>query len=131
MNYKDMLEVVKKQHPDVPYKEQQKMASEMLKKFKSSAESHSSGMPPESGTSSATDVPGVKGKVLPMAQLAAAEKKLRSDVIDINSLITVGREVIPGGSVRKHGLDGVNTMVTFEDNVGNRLPLVGYFRIYI
>lgn len=139
MDYKEMLEVVKKQNPDVPFKQQQKMASEMHKRFKAAAETYSGGgEPPEAEASNeykasqgiAISSPA-KPKVLPMAQLAAAEKRLRADVIDINSLRTVGLEVIPHGEVKKHGKDGVNTMVSFEDAAGNRLPLVGYFRIFI
>jgi hypothetical protein len=126
MDYKQFLEVVKKQNPEKKFREQQKMASEMLKKFQASKESFKS-------STIESSVPGVHNpeKELPMSALAAAEKRLRSNVIDINSLRTVGKEVMPEGIVVQHGKDGVNTKVTFEDSHGNRLPQVGYFRIYI
>jgi hypothetical protein len=141
MEYKDMLAIVKKQNPDMKHKEAQAKASEMFQKFKTAGVEYSgtdlSG--PGGSPSGKTDVKpaasfGFKSSPVGLAvsnDLALAEKKLRSAVIDINSLRTVGSEVIPDGHLVKHGLEGVNTLVSWENESGRRLPMVGYFRIWI
>ncbi|MFA6573722.1 MAG: hypothetical protein WCT13_06195 [Patescibacteria group bacterium] len=137
MDYKDMLAIVKKQNPELKHKEAQAKASEMFQKFKIAGAEYggsgdfggAGGSPSPSGTDSSFKKTAVGAVV--SNDLALAEKKLRSAVIDINSLRTIGTEVIPDGHLEKHGKEGVNTLVSWENGSGRRLPMVGYFRIWI
>ena len=117
MDYNSILETVKKQHPTMSYREQQKKASEMLKNFATAQQTLSS-------------VPSGKKEPVEENILAEAEKRIRANVVDVNSIITHGKQVMPDGELIKHGKEGVNTLVTFEDGKGNKLPLVGHFRIF-
>jgi hypothetical protein len=132
MDYKETLSIVKKQNPEMPHKEAVKKASEMYKRFQKAQETYGAGNSDFSGPGGSAGGPtsSVASGVV-TNELANAEKKLRSNVIDVNSLRTIGREAIPDGELVQHGKDGVNTMVSFENKTGKRLPLVGYFRIYI
>ena len=123
MNYNSILKVVRAQNPDIPWRDQQKKASDIMKKLKLNKDELSG-----KDGGSVTEAPVFD----PVSEeIFMAEKRLRSNVIDVNSLISIGREVIPHGELVKHGKDGVNTKVTFEDGFGHRLPASGYFTIYI
>lgn len=139
MDYNSMLKVVKNQNPDMPFKEQQKKASEMLKEFKKASEALGSG-----DLSHATKPAGNDEKLYPeydpnsmpqkratMAELVRLEKSIRESVIDKNRLILMSRQIMPEGHLETHGKDGVNTLCTFEDGYGNKVPIVGYFKIFI
>jgi hypothetical protein len=139
MDYKSCFEIVKRQNPELSYKEQQTAASKMLKEFKVAQAGY------EAGGNKTT--PGISEKIKKdieqgsitqtvvkgpsMSQLAIAEKRLKSNPIDVNSLRTIGGEAIPKGKIVKHGMEGVNTLVSFEDEDGNKLPIIGYFRIWM
>lgn len=141
MEYKDMLTIVKKQNPELKHKEAQAKASEMYQRFKTAGAEYSGNTDfggPGGSPSSSPQTSGLPASFKKTAvgavvsnDLALAEKKLRSGVIDINSLRTVGSEVIPDGHLEKHGKEGVNTLVSYENESGRRLPMVGYFRIWI
>lgn len=123
MNYQETLEAVKKQNPGMPHKEAMKKASETFARFKEAEKTLAAG-----GTN---PVETRKNAVVATSEIEQAEKRLRQNPIDINSLIATGLQVIPAGVIVKHGLEGVNTKVTFEDKAGHRLPAVGYFYIYM
>jgi len=118
MDYNSILDTIKKQNPTMPYREQQKKASDMLKSFSKAQETLSS-------------VPSGKREPVEQNILAEAEKRIRANVIDVNSIISIGKQVMPAGELVRHSKEGVNTLVTFEDGKGNKLPLIGHFRIYI
>jgi len=124
MNYPGILKVVRAQNPELPYKEAQKKAKEMFAKFKAASEKLSiADVSPMAGMSTVvttdTDV------------LLAAEKRIREKGVNISSIYTVGREVMPTGDLVRHDKIGVNTQVTFEDGSGKRLPVEGFFVIWI
>jgi hypothetical protein len=124
MDYNEMLAVVKKQHPEMAYKEQQQAAKDMYKNFKASQVNFSQG-----GDASIPDGAIKVGVSAP--DLVQAEKRIKEKGGDINNLIVIGREVIPDGVLVKHGLEGVNTLVSWENESGRRLPEIGFFRVYI
>ncbi len=149
MNYESSLKIVKQQFPDMPFKEQQKKASDMYREFKRSQQALASGDMPfatkpelnsdaenldKDNVSEASrnnpDVAPVKR--VTMSELINAEKKIKAGTIDVNSIISIGREVLPEGRLVNHGKadGGVNSRVTFEDNKGNKIPIVGEFQIF-
>jgi hypothetical protein len=128
MDYKGFLELVKQQNPDMPGKEQQKLASEKYREFKDNLKSQANSNPPPSEKSSA---PLDVKEDITFSELVQAEKRIRAKGVDINSVISIGLEVIPEGKIVKHGKEGVNTRVSFEDNEGNKIPVNGHFYIYI
>jgi hypothetical protein len=124
MDYNEMLGVVKKQNPEMPFKEQQQSAKKMYKNFKESQANFSQGgdnIMPEGAIKVGISSP----------DLLQAEKRIREKGGDINTLIVIARELIPDGALVKHGLEGVNTLVSWENEAGRRLPEIGFFRIYI
>jgi hypothetical protein len=137
MDYDAMLKVVKGTNPGLSFKQQQKKASEMLKEFKEAQGSFLAGsakkvIPDVSNTG--TDEPqemALSAGQISMSELIATEKKIRANVIDAASIITHGREIMPDGQLKKYGMSGVNTLVTFEDEKGNCLPVVGYFVVWM
>lgn len=117
MDFQGILKVVRIQNPKLSYKEAQKKASEMLRKFKVAQEEFG-GITPRTGT-------------IADSILLEVEKDIRIQGMNKNNVIKHGRELMPTGDLIKHGRDGVNTLVTFEDHLGNRLPVEGYFKIWI
>jgi hypothetical protein len=144
MNYESSLKIVKQQFPDMPFKEQQRKASEMYKEFKLSQNALATGDLPyatrpdlnsdEESTSEASrnNPDAVPVKRVTMAELINAEKKIKAGTIDVNAIISIGREVLPEGRLVNHGkaAGGVNSRVTFEDNKGNKIPIVGEFQVF-
>jgi hypothetical protein len=47
--------------------------------------------------------------------------------------MAIGFQVIPDGRIVNWGKadNPVNSLVTFEDRTGNKLPVEGYFEIYL
>jgi hypothetical protein len=140
-----MLKIVKVQNPALSHAEAQKLASSKLKELNAklketgaSAYPSNPSVAEDKGKLGGTPGSGVVSdntkktpKEVSLAELVAAEKKIRGQVVDINRLIAMGRETIPEGEIVKHGKSGVNTLITFEDKIGNKLPVTGYFVIYI
>jgi hypothetical protein len=128
MDYNGILKVVKAENPELTHKQAQKKASEMLKKF-NAAQAESGLVKPGVGVLKADEPlpPGVVSRDM----LAAAEARIRELGVNIHSITRTGLEFMPSGAIEKHGMNGVNTMVTFEDLHGNRLPVEGYFFIWI
>lgn len=148
-----MLKVVKAQNPDMPYKQQQQKAKEMLAEFKAAQAAHASndvdftkkpdipgqeadGKALAKGTERQADKkgqPDIKpvSKRVTITDLAAAEKIIRDSGGGRGHIQTVGRSVIPEGELVVHGKDGVNSLVTWEDKNGNKLPVYGFFKIWI
>jgi hypothetical protein len=129
MTYNDCLKVVKAQHSDLSYKEQQKAASDMLKKFKDAQEGLASGATPPQIKAPGSELIPAEGKSLTVSTLSSVESMIRTEGCDKNRIVSLGREIMPEGELVKHGRDGVNTLVTFEDHYGNKLPVIGYFKI--
>jgi hypothetical protein len=139
MDYQSTLALVKQQNPELSGKEQQKKASETYQAFKKSLLEQD-----KQNKGDESKDPGVKGSPaadtlsqdeqnedISLEVLIQAEKRIRAVGVDVNSVISIGREVIPGGELVKHDKEGVNTFVTFEDKAGNKLPLNGRFIVYI
>lgn len=127
MDYPGILKVVKKNNPDMSHREAMKEASKMFKRFKEAI----GDAPPAPREPISPELTGEATGLIPIALLEALERRIRKVGPDINSICKNGREAMPGGSLVKHGKSGVNTMVTWEDNAGNRVPLIGYFYIWI
>jgi hypothetical protein len=121
MDYQAVLKVIKLQNPSLAHKEAQALAKTKYAEFKSKFSSTTETFP---------DAPPVKSE-LPSIVLVDAEKRIRELGVNIHSIINTGLEVIPTGEIKKHGMSGVNTLVTFEDKLGNRLPVEGHFVIWI
>jgi hypothetical protein len=142
MTYQETLKQVQKQNPDKPYKECQQIAKKIFSAYKEGIEklnksASSIGIPPE-------EKPPVKTKLLiketlPYAgssdpsELYALEKLIRQGGYDVNKICSLGRSLIQDGKIVRHGHtpNGVNSYVSFEDEAGNRLPLDGYFIVYL
>jgi hypothetical protein len=129
MDYKQALENVKKQHPELSHKDAQVMASEVYQRFKNAADNFTSG----AGPGLTGDV--VPGEVISVgvsdSDLARAEKRILEMVPDINNICHIGREVIPDGELIRAGKEGVLTRVTWDNGKGRKLPEIGYFKIFI
>jgi hypothetical protein len=132
MDYKAFLKMIKDQNPDMPVKDQQKLASEKNKEFKANLKKK------QIADQSIPETKVEEGPVdfgdqdeITLTVLMQAEKRIRAIGQNVNSIISIGREVIPKGQLVKHGKDGVNTMVTFADSDGNKLPVNGFFYIFI
>lgn len=151
MDFDSMLKLVKMQNPKMSHKAAQKEASKRYQEFKGKAETFSADYIPDSTSSSAgigSSGPDIKkgekssefGMIprassakpeITITEIAAVEKKMRQGVIDKMAVISNGRQIIPEGSLIIHGKQGVNTLVTWEDEEGNKLPLTGYFAVFM
>ena len=128
MDYNGFLELVKQQYPDMLAKEQQKLASQKNKEFKANLKEQQNNAPSDKMEKGA---PLEIKDDLTYEMMVQAEKRIRTKGMDVNSIISIGREVIPAGELVRHGKDGVNTRVSWEDKEGNKLPINGHFFIYI
>jgi hypothetical protein len=128
MDYNGMLDIVRQQNPGKTYKEQQQLAKTMYQNFKNASKNF------DAKGAGSPGAPLPEGAI-PIGNsdtdLLLAEKRIRAGNIDVNAIISIGREVIPDGTLVKHGKNGVNTMVTFENKEGRRIPEIGTFSIYI
>lgn len=152
MDYEQMLKLVKVQNPKLPYREQQQLASKKFKEYKAAQEAHASNdvsfAKGDEGTTGAApsgaktenqaenpaeNQPQAKPapKRVSIGELSSAEKRIREAGVNRNTIISIGREVIPEGELVKHGRDGVNSLVTFEDKLNNKLPVYGFFKIFM
>lgn len=138
MDYESILKNVRLQNPDMSYRDQQKEASRLVKEFKKAkVEGGVDNLPDfeKTGKPSDQDKPkaAAQSKKVPISKsiLAMAEARIRTNRVDVNSIVSIGKEVIPKGELVKHGKSGINTYVTFEDNSGNKLPLDGEFLIFL
>lgn len=130
MNYEEILERVKIDNPKMSFKERQKEASRLFQEFKKAkVEAKIDKLPDFEPTGKAPDT--FKKGGIPDSILAAAESRIRSGRIDINSIVSFGKEVMPKGELVRHDRCGINTYVTFEDNDGNKLPVDGQFLIFL
>jgi hypothetical protein len=133
MTYNDFLTLVKQQNPEMPGKDQQKLASTKHKEFKASLKSQKTDVQPGAGENKGDkgpSIPETTENQITLTDLMQAEKRIRATGVDVNSVISIGREVIPNGQLIKHGKEGVNTLVSFEDPEGNKIPINGHFHIY-
>lgn len=150
-----MLKMVRVQNPKMPFKEAQQVAKDKYAEFKATLETQKKNDPPIITGAVKTDQsqpkPSAPGKIsdpvvtsspempealadpneIPYMQLVSCEKQIRSVGINRNSIIKLAGEVIKGGELVTHGKDGVNTLVTFEDKFGNKVPVTGYFKVFI
>ena len=128
MDYNGFLELDKQQYPYMLAKEQQKLASQKNKEFKANLKEQQNNAPSDKMEKGA---PLEIKDDLTYEMMVQAEKRIRTKGMDVNSIISIGREVIPAGELVRHGKDGVNTRVSWEDKEGNKLPINGHFFIYI
>lgn len=161
MDYDSILKMVKQQNPKMPHKEAQKKASETFQKMKQAQAELKGEKPlsikPESKKPAETKVPESKvgentetkaevtapepEEIIEMPSpligginvdlLYQAEQRIRDVGVNRNSIIFHGQKAIPGGRLVIHGKDGVNKLVTFEDQEGNCIPINGYFKIFL
>ena len=152
MDYNAMLKMVKLQNPDMPHKEAQQLAKTKYAEFKTTLDIQKKNDPPIiTGAVKVTEKPvaGTDKKTLsaspsyplpdlvedpneiPYMQLVSAEKFIRQTGVNRNSVLRYCKEAIPNGELKVHGKDGVNTLVTFEDKYGNKIPVTGFFRIFL
>jgi hypothetical protein len=123
-NYNDLLKKVKEENPGMPYKEQQKKASEL----------HRNLVKGQEGIMLQQDSPAepaAKVGNIPESVLADAERRIREIGVNINTVIRVCKEIMPEGKIVKNGVSGVNSLITFEDGQGNRVPVEGNFIVWI
>lgn len=152
MDYNAMLKMVKLQNPDMPFKEAQQLAKTKYAEFKTTLDTQKKNDPPiitgtvkvaEKPVAGADKKPSVPApsyslpdpvadpNEIPYMQLVSAEKFIRQTGVNRNSVLRYCKEAIPSGELKVHGKDGVNTLVTFEDNYGNKIPVTGFFKIFI
>jgi hypothetical protein len=140
MTYQETLEVVKQQNRDKSHRECQAIASDLHRKYKEGLAAlkaqqaiiHPQGQPSVSGSGPAPATPRLAG-ALPVPELIAADKAIRNGPIDVAKIMSNGFQVIPDGKIINWGKaeNVVNSLVTFEDTTGNRLPPDGYYEIFI
>lgn len=136
MDYQSILKVVKEQNVGMSHKEAQKKASEMLKKFAAAQEAFAAAQEAFASNSvAAKEEPAMLNSKLsgtvPQYELIAIEKRIRQEGVNISRIALICRELIPDGEIVNHGRDGVNTRITWQDNAGNRVPVDGYFVVWI
>lgn len=124
MEYKELLKKVKEENPELSHKEAMGKASELFQNLKKAQ----AGI---DGEAEKTDPEEPKTGTIDKQTLLSAEIRIREIGVDINSIVRTGKEVMPEGEIKKHGMNGVNTLLTFEDIHGNRLPVEGHFITYI
>lgn len=132
MDWKETLDMVKKQNPTLSFKECQSKAKQIYDAYKKGTE----GLQAEAKLNpAAAKVAAVTGKTSGKStpELWDAEEQIRKGPIDANKIMSVGRQVMPDGKLTEYGKSagGVNTLVTFEDQHGNRLPVEGFWEIFI
>jgi hypothetical protein len=132
MDWKETLDMVKKQNPNLSFKECQTKAKQIYDAYKKGTESlkDEAKLNPAAAKVAAATGKNI-GKSTP--DLWDAEEQIRKGPIDANKIMSVGRQVMPDGRLTEYGKGpgGVNTLVTFEDQHGNRLPVEGFYEIFI
>lgn len=154
MTYNDILKVIRTQEPNLSFKDAQAKAKEKyrllveaqkkiakdnlnLKEEKPIDELPKVKEVPEIESKEPVIIgaipfnPVASAKLLPLSSLASAEKQIRQIGVDKNSVNKYCREAMPNGYLVTHGKSGVNTLVTWEDEAGNKIPINGYFKIWI
>lgn len=153
MEYADILKMVRQQNSEMPYKEAQKLAKSKYAEFKQQADiqrSTDKPFPQPQKEREKLNLPTEKKAVvkktdvektdettvsnpgeISIDQLMAAEKRIRDLSVGRSNIVKVGKEYMPTGDLVTHGKDGVNTLVTFEDQYGNKIPVEGYFKIWL
>jgi hypothetical protein len=132
MDWKETLDMVRKQNPKLPFKECQAKAKQIYNAYQKGTE----GLKGEAKLNpAAAKVAAATGKSIGKStpDLWDAEEQIRKGPIDANKIMSVGRQVMPDGKLTEYGKGpgGVNTLVTFEDQHGNRLPVEGFYEIFI
>lgn len=159
MTYEDTLKMIRQQNPKMPYKEAQQKAKDMYAKFKKAKDELAQEKVPGKITpKKVADKEG--GKVDDKAEekkpepaeiinsvvsadqemilgginvdlLYETEKRIRDIGINRNSIIFHAQKTIPDGKLVIHGKDGVNKLVTFQNDKGDCIPINGYFKIFL
>ncbi len=134
MDYKETLAVVKAQNPGLSHKECQKKASILYNAYKEGQADLAKTQAGKGSISAPGAAPSIKRPLgaIPTPELAEAEKAIRKGIIDVNKITSIGHDAIPDGRIVNHGKadNGVNTLVSYEDDNGNRLPVEGFFQIF-
>lgn len=140
MNYKETLDVVRQQNPDKSYRECQKIASELHEKYKAGLEAlkaqqaiiHPDATAAPASNGAQPQSPRLAG-ALPLPELVDADKQIRKGPVDCAKVMSIGLQVIPDGKIVNYGKaeNGVNSLVCFEDSTGNRLPVDGFYEVFI
>jgi len=147
-----MLKLVRQENPKMPFKKAQQLAKTKYAEFKTTLGTQKKNDPLVTGAVKVTEKPGTdkadkqevsQTSVAPIPdpltdpnkisymQLESAEKFIRQTGVNRNSVLRYGKEIISTGELVKHGKEGANTLVTFEDKHGNRIPVTGFFKIFI
>jgi hypothetical protein len=142
MTYQETLEMVRKQNPNMPYKEAQQQAKKIYGNYTKNAEALKKevGAPAAGATPAAAPAKGPakivlksKSSSVTIPEIADAEKRIRSAPVDVNRIVSISREVIPDGRLVNYGKaeNKVNSLVAWEDGKGNRLPVEGFFEVWL
>jgi hypothetical protein len=135
MDWKETLETTRKQNPSLPYKEQVAKAKAVYDAYKKGMEALKEQAKTNPAAKRVGDATGRSITALTRStpDLYDAEEQIRKGPIDANKIMSVGRQVMPDGKLTEYGKgpSGVNTLVTFEDEHGNRLPAEGFYEIFI
>lgn len=139
MDYPSILKVVKTQNPKMSHKEAQKKASELHKKFLAAEEelADSDALPketkiPDKPNADKPELPkDIPGNMIALGALKDVEQQIRNIGINKSNICLFGNKLMPDGQLVKHGRIGINTEVSFEDPAGNKIPVDGYFLIWI
>ena len=132
MNWKETLDTVRKQNPNLSFKECQAKAKQIYDAYNKGTEALKDEAKLNPAAAKVAAATGKStGKSTP--DLWDAEEQIKKGPIDANKIISVGRQVMPDGRLTEYGkaAGGVNTLVTFEDQHGNRIPAEGFFEIFI
>jgi hypothetical protein len=147
-SYKEVLADVKAKNPDKTHRECQKIAGDEYKVYTDKVEAIAKKLfnTYKEGQSNLNAAEGAKlggsagqapdhviHTAANAAEIADAEKKIRQKPIDVNSVMSIGREVIYDGALVNHGKadNMVNSLVTYENNDGDRFPREGFFEVFI
>jgi hypothetical protein len=137
MDYKETLSIVKAQNPDLSHNECKKKASELYQAYKANQKDlqkkleGDGSVPPSKQKTKDEKVSSAVSEQVASPDIIDAEKAIKKGPIDVNKIMSIGMQVIPNGQIVKYGKHGPNTLVAWEDNAGNRLPVEGFFEIFL
>jgi len=119
MNYHEILNKVKADHPDLGHKEAQKIASEIFREMKEAE-----------AITSAVHIPDASFRGIDEALSQRIESEIRgpSNTFDRNKILNVARSY-GDFQLIEAGKEGVNTRVYLSGPT--RVPAKGYFLVFI
>ena len=134
MTYQETLTIVRKQNPSMSFKDAQQKAKGLYDAYKN-GQAELIKQQEQANPGSTKGGPKVKKLpgTIPTSDLYEAEKAIKGGPIDVSKIMNIGQQFIPDGKIVRHGKSEncVNTLVTFEDEAGNRLPQEGFYEIFL